>query len=202
MREISQQLILFFLIVLSWGGIIYLSQSFLLFILFILLVFIWKLLLGLSWVNFIYLLIGGIEVRILLGMLHPIWLSFFALILSYFLFKKIFSSDKIFWKYCLFHYLLLSWIILSLGLYFFNSFPFGVTFLMYLGGMTVFFPLALLIRGSRVSSEYLILVLIVGEFFWLSSYLSIKIPLLSLLLLGAFWAIEEGYRYTEISNRE
>jgi len=202
MRENSQQFILFFLILLCWGGIIYFPQGILFLILSTFLVLIWKLLLGLSWVNFLYLLIGGIEINILLSIFHPIYLSFFVLILSYLLYKKIFSSNKRFWKYFLFHCLLLGWIILSLGLYFFNSFPFGIAFLMYLGGMIVFFPLALLIQGNKISSEYLVLILILGEFFWLSSYLSIKIPLLSLLLFSAFWALEKGYRYTEIANKE
>ncbi len=188
-----QSLVFFFLFAISLVGFLYFPSSLFFWILSFLFVIGWKLLSGLSWVNFSYAILGLIEVKILALWLSPVYLSLFTLGLLILLFSKIFLPFSKPSVYLILYYLLLTWIFISFGFYFLSSFPFIVSFLSYLGGTIIFLFLISLIKQKIAFQDMIVLLLLEGEIFWLISYLSIKILPLSLLTFMIFWLLMREY---------
>gem|GEM_PF-6059760 len=189
----SRSFIFFLLFSSSLVSLIYFPYSFFFLSLPFLILVVWKLLFSLSGIDLIYSFLVIIEIRVLSSWLSPFWLSLFTLGFIVFLFGKIFLPQSNFRSFCIFHYLLLGWVFLSLGIYFLSSLPFALALASYLGGVVIFFSLAFLLQGQQISRDILFFLLLSGEFFWLSSYFSIKILPLSLFLFVVFWLLMGEY---------
>ena len=147
-----------------------------------------KIFLGLSWLNLWYSLLGLFEAFVLFSQVHWGYWFLFVLIFIILLIKKLFfrkSEDN----YILFFYLLEGWIILSLALYFVNQFPLYWSLIVYLLGAIIFLRILFFLKNKLWSIESLFLLILLGEFFLLEGYLSIKILPLALLLGLTFWSL-------------
>ena len=151
-----------------------------------LLIFLWKVFLGLSWFNFIFLFLASLEANILVLFVKPLWVIGFILIFLGLFWKKLFPSfpREKYWQELLFYYLFLFWIIISYSLYFFLNYPFWIGFLVYalgLVGFSYFYFFSIGTLRLEFIPSFLVLILVNLEFFLLLSYLS-----LSTLVLGVF----------------
>ena len=151
-----------------------------------------KLFFGLSWLNLLYGLLAIFESLALFPQLH--WESWviFVIFLIVALSKRLFSR-KLENDYFLFFYLLEGWIILSLALYFVEHLTLYWSFIVYLVGVIIFLKILFILKNKPWTIEGLFLTIILGEFFLLGMYLSIKILPLALLLGLIFWALERKY---------
>jgi len=153
--------------------LIFPSNSFLRGILIILfLTLVWKIIAGVSWLNFSYLLLGYIELRILANWLKPFWLIMIALILLWIFFRKIILNKKS--NQVLSYFITTGWILMSYGLYFYLNWPFFISFLIYLLGLTLISYLNFLSLEKEISLNYLVYLLLNLEAYWLLSYLSLN----------------------------
>lgn len=165
-----------------------------------LLIFLWKVFSGLSWFNFIFLLLASLEANILIFFVKPLWVIGFVLIFLAFFWKKLFSplSKEKYWQELLFYYLFLFWIIISYALYFFLNYPFWVGFLIYalgLMGFSYFYFFSTNILLSDFLQSFLILILVNLEFFLLLSYLSLSTLALSILNILVFRLVIYLFQY-------
>ncbi|MFA5392454.1 MAG: hypothetical protein WC306_02035 [Candidatus Paceibacterota bacterium] len=133
---------------------------------------IWKTIVGMSWLSFSYLLLGYIELRVLANWLKPFWLIIIALILLWLFFRKIILNKKS--SQFLSYFITTGWILMSYGLYFYLNWPFFVSFLIYLLGLTIVSYLNFLSLEKEISLNYLIYLLLNLEAYWMLSYLSLN----------------------------
>ena len=153
--------------------LIFPSNSFLKGILIILFfTLIWKIIAGMSWLNFSYLLLGYIELRILANWLRPFLLIVIALGLLWLFFRKIILDKKS--SQFLSYFIITGWILMSYGLYFYLNWPFFVSFLIYLSGLIPVSYLNFLSSEKEISLNYLVYLLLNLEAYWLLSYLSLN----------------------------
>lgn len=165
-----------------------------------LLIFLWKSFLGLSWFNFIFLLLASLEGNILVSFVKPLWVIGFILIFLGLFWKKLFSPlpKEKYWQELLFYYLFLFWIIISYGLYFFLNYPFWIGFLIYALGLIgfsyfYFFPTGAL--RSEFLPSFLVLILVNLEFFLLLSYLSLSTLALGMISILVFRFVIYLFQY-------
>ncbi len=152
--------------------LIFPSDSFLKGILIILFfTLIWKIITGMSWLNFSYLSLSYIELRILANWLKSFWLIVIALSFLWLFFRKIILNKKS--SQFLSYFIITGWILMSYGLYFYLNWPFFISFLIYLSGLILVSYLNFLSLEKEISLNYLIYLLINLEAYWLFSYLSL-----------------------------
>ena len=132
---------------------------------------VWKIITGMSWLNFSYLLLSYIELRILANWLKPFWLIVIALSLLWLFFRKIILYKKS--SQFLSYFIITGWILMSYGLYFYLNWPFFISFLIYLSGLILVSYLNFLSLEKEISLNYLIYLLLNLEIYWLFSYLSL-----------------------------
>jgi len=72
------------------GSILFSLNLFQSILLCFLIIFLWKLFLGLSWFNFIFLLLAFLEANILILYAKPLWVIGFILVFLYLFGKKLF----------------------------------------------------------------------------------------------------------------
>lgn len=176
----------------------------------LLIIFLWKALLGMSWVNFYFIFLCFLEANIINSFIKPLWAIIFILLFLFFFWKRCFSdeiknhsfrgnSNKLisfassekskYWRAIIFYYLFLGWIVISYGSYFFLNYSFGVSFLIYMLGLTLFSYLYFLFLNISFLNfwlSFLVLILINSEFFFLLNYLSLSVLYLSILSLLVF----------------
>jgi hypothetical protein len=175
-----------------------------------LIILFWKILLGMSWVNFSFLFICFFEANIINFFIKPLWVVLFVLLFLFFFWRRCFSNkiknqglesngNKLIfiasskkekhWRDIIFYYLFLGWIVISYGSYFFLNYSFGISFLMYILGLAFFSYLYFLFLNISFINfwlSFLVLILINLEFFLLFSYLSSSVLVLSIFLLLIF----------------
>lgn len=165
-----------------------------------LVVFLWKIFLGLSWFNFIFLFLSFFEANILVFFVKPLWVIGFILIFLGLFWRKLFfpSSKEKYWQELLFYYLFLFWIIISYGCYFFLNYPFLVGFLVYALGLIGFsyfyFFVTETLRPGFLPS-FLILILINLEFFLFLSCFSLSTLVLGILSILVFRFVVYFFQY-------
>jgi len=89
-----------------------------------LIIFLWKLFLGLSWFNFVFLFLAFLEANTLILYVKPSWVICFIIVFLCLFGKKLFfsrSKGKS-WQEPLFYYLFLFWVFISYGFYFFLNY--------------------------------------------------------------------------------
>jgi len=197
--------IFFFFLLFSFcliGSIVFSLSFFQSIFLCFLVILFWKVFLGLSWFNFVSLLLAFFEANILILFAKPLWVISFVLIFLCLFWKKLFSSvappagragrnqgEENYWREFLFYYLFLFWIIISYGFYFFLNYPFLIGFLFYTLGFIIFSYFYFLFTNV-LSPDFLlsffVLALINLEFFLLLSYLSLSTLILSILAILVF----------------
>lgn len=168
----------------------------------------WKILVGISWVNFSFLFLGFLEAKIIDSFMRPVWVITFILLFLAFFWKKCFSSKKDlsssptkaekYWREVLFYYLFLVWIIISYGCYFFLNYSLGISFLVYALGLIFFSYLYFLFSSIYFSNflfSFLALVLVNLEFFLLLNYFSFNVLILSIFLILIFRLSVYGLEY-------
>jgi len=124
-----------------------------------------------SWLNFSYLSLSYIELRILANWLKSFWLIVIALSFLWLFFRKIILNKKS--SQFLSYFIITGWILMSYGLYFYLNWPFFISFLIYLSGLILVSYLNFLSLEKEISLNYLIYLLINLEAYWLFSYLSL-----------------------------
>lgn len=176
----------------------------------LLIIVLWKIVLGLSWVNFAFLFFAFLEVNVIKAFFRPFWVIIFIFLFLFFFWQKCFayknnknserksfdcltnlacSKMEKYWREILFYYLFLTWIIIAYGLYFFLNYFFSISFLIYFSGLMIFANLYLVFSNVRCSNylvSFWILLLVNLQFFVLFSYLSLNVLILSLLLALVF----------------
>ena len=165
-----------------------------------LVVFLWKIFLGLSWFNFIFLFLSFFEANILVFFVKPLWVIGFILIFLGLFWRKLFfpSSKEKYWQELLFYYLFLFWIIISYGCYFFLNYSFLVGFLVYalgLIGFSYFYFFVTEILRPGFLPSFLILILINLEFFLFLSCFSLSTLVLGILSILVFRFIVYFFQY-------
>jgi len=133
---------------------------------------IWKVIAGMSWLSFSYLLLGYIELRILANWLRPFWVIAIAFIFLWFFFRKIILNKKS--SQFLSYFITTGWILMSYGLYFYLNWSFFVSFLIYLLGLTLISYLNFLSLEKEISLNYLVYLLLNLEVYWMLSYFSLN----------------------------
>ena len=161
------------------------------------LILIAKLFFGLSWLNLWYSLLGLFEASALSHQLHWSYWFLFVALFVFILIRKL-ILQKLRDNYVLLYYLAGGWILLSLGLFFVNQMSLAWALVIYLIGMLIFLRILFSLNHKPWSLEELLLLMILGEFFLLGIYLSIKILPLSLLLLATFYYLKREYFSEEI----
>ena len=186
--------IFFFFLVYSLsliGSILFSLNLFQSILLCFLIIFLWKLFLGLSWFNFIFLFLAFLEANILILYAKPLWVIGFILVFLYLFGKKLFFSlSKVkSWQEPLFYYLFSFWVFISYGFYFFLNYPFWVAFLTYALGLIVFSYFYFFSINTSLPDflpSFFVLILINLEFFLLLSYLSFSTLILGILSILIF----------------
>jgi len=186
--------IIFFFLLYSFcliGSILFPLNLFQSIFLCFLIIFLWKLFLGLSWFNFVFLFLAFLEANILILYVKPLWVIGFILVFLCLFGKKLFfhSLKRKNWQEPLFYYLFLFWVIISYSLYFFLNYPFWVGFLIYTLGLIVFsyfyfFSINTLLPDFLPS--FFVLILINLEFFLLLSYIFFSTLVLGILSILIF----------------
>ncbi len=164
------------------------------FIIFFLLI-LWKVLRGLSWINFLSLFLIAFELLFLASWLDKILVFFIGFLIFFIFFKKYFlplENQKI-WREYLLAILFLFWIVNSYALYFLNK-PLIFSFLFYAFGLLIFLSLYFFFQyenfslfNEKTRSIFLSLLLINLEIFWLLSFLNLPLLILSGLSLSFFY---------------
>jgi len=188
------------------GSIVFSLSFFQSIFLCFLVILFWKVFLGLSWFNFVSLILAFFEANILILFAKPLWVISFVLIFLCLFWKKLFSSPaqqqvvcgvnsarnqgkESYWREFLFYYLFLFWIIISYGFYFFLNYPFLFGFLFYALGFIIFSYFYFLFTNVLYPDfllSFFVLALINLEFFLLLSYLSLSTLILSILAILVF----------------
>ena len=136
-------------------------------------VLLWKIVVGMSWLNFSYLLLGYLEMRVLANWFNVWWLIPLFVILLILFFKKIITDNKKSSQF-LSYFISTGWILVSYGLYFYLNQPFFVSLMIYLGGLVLISYLNFLNLDKEISINFLIYLLINLEIYCLLSYLSLN----------------------------
>jgi len=173
------------------GSILFSLNLFQSILLCFLIIFLWKLFLGLSWFNCVFLFLAFLEANILILYVKPLWIIGFILVFLYLFGKKLFfsSSKGISWQEPLFYYLFLCWTIISYSFYFFLNYPFWIGFLSYALGLIVFsyfYFFSINISFPDFLPSFFVLILINLESFLLLSYLSFSTLVLGILSVLVF----------------
>ncbi|NMB92326.1 MAG: hypothetical protein GYA31_01730 [Parcubacteria group bacterium] len=136
-------------------------------------VLFWKIVVGLSWLNFCYLLLGYLEIATVAYWFKPLWLAVLFVLLLVLFFKKIITDNK---KSSLFlsYFIATGWILLSYGLYFYRNQPFFLSFIVYFLGLLLISFLNFLNLDKEISINYLIYLLINLEAYCLFALLSLN----------------------------
>ncbi|MGC8651096.1 MAG: hypothetical protein ACP5RX_00465 [Minisyncoccia bacterium] len=125
-----------------------------------------------SWLNFIYLLLGLFELKILVLWLNLMVSIVLALIFLVLVFRKLILETKS--NQWLSYFLTTGWILMSYGLYFFLNWPFFLSFLIYLFGLLVISYFDFMMREKKMSLNYGVFILLNLEVYWLLTYLSLN----------------------------
>ena len=136
-------------------------------------ILLWKIMVGLSWLNFCYLLLGYVEMAMLSSWVKQEWLALIFVTLIILCFKKIITNNKKSSQF-LSYFISTGWILLSYGLYFYLNQPFFVSFIVYLGGLLPISFLNFLNLEKERSINYLIYLLINLEAYCLLILLSLN----------------------------
>ena len=136
-------------------------------------VLLWKIVVGMSWLNFSYLLLGYLEMRVLANWFNVWWLIPLLVILLILFFKKIITDNKKSSQF-LSYFISTGWILISYGLYFYLNQPFFISLMIYLGGLILISYLNFLNLDKEISINFLIYLLINLEIYCLLSYLSLN----------------------------
>lgn|GEM_PF-1977660 len=203
-----------FYIIALFGSVIFSFNFFYAILICLAIIISWKIILGISWVNFSFLFFAFLEANTINSFLKPIWTIIFIFLFLLFFWKKCFAyqrapmksqnsesnggkyltspaSSKMekYWREVLFYYLFLTWVIISCGLYFFLNYSFSISFLIYLLGLMAFSYLYLVFSNIHCFNfllSFLVFLLVNLEFFVLLSYLSLNVLVLSILLVLLF----------------
>lgn len=133
---------------------------------------IWKIIAGISWRNFLYLILNYIEFYFLSSWLKPFWLIVIT-ILSFWLFLgSIILCQKS--KDFLSYFIIINWILMCYGLYFYFSWPFITSFIIYLIGLSIISFFNFLALDKKISLNYWVYLLVNLEIYWLLTYLSLN----------------------------
>jgi len=185
--------IIFFFLLYSFcliGSILFPLNLFQSILLCFLIIFLWKLFLGLSWFNCVFLFLAFLEANILILYVKPLWIIGFILVFLCLFGKKLFSSSKrTSWQEPLFYYLFLCWVIISYSFYFFLNYPFWIGFLSYALGLIVFsyfYFFSINTSFPDFLPSFFVLILINLESFLLLSYLSFSTLVLGILNILVF----------------
>jgi len=186
--------IIFFFLLYSFcliGSILFPLNLFQSIFLCFLIIFLWKLFLGLSWFNFVFLFLAFLEANILILYVKPLWVIGFILVFLCLFGKKLFfpSLKRKNWQEPLFYYLFLFWVIISYSLYFFLNYPFWVGFLIYTLGLIVFSYFYFFSINTSLPDflpSFFVLILINLEFFLLLSYIFFSTLVLGILSILIF----------------
>ncbi len=144
-------------------------------------ILLWKIVVGLSWTNVIYLLAGLGEFFVLSLFLRRPFLLLFLILFLIILFRKLFfTADK--WRIIANYYLCFWGIFISLALYYFLNLPFWLGLIFYLITLFIFFYLYLLPSQQKFNKQHLILLLLSVEIYWLFSFLALPVPFSAVLL--------------------
>lgn len=142
-------------------------------ILILLIILSWKILFGLSWLNFCYLIIGFIELEFLSNWLKPFWLGLGLFLFLVLIFQKIILNQKKTNSW-LAYLISTGWIFSASGIYFYFNQPFLVSFIFYTSGLALLTYLNFVMLDKKVSLNYLVYLLVNLEIYWLLSYLSLN----------------------------
>lgn len=169
----SKNFILYLLLIFFfWLGLFVVKNIVLSFFLAFLMIGLWKVLKGMSWLNFAYLLFGFGELKILAFWLQPLILVFLFVLFFVLVFKKLILDEQI--NQLLSYFLITGWILLSYGLYFYLNWNFTLSFLIYLSGFCLFSYFNFLLLEKRGAINYWVFILVNLEFYLLLHYLSLK----------------------------
>jgi len=141
-------------------------------VLVLLWIFIWKFLMGMSWLNFVYLLLGFFELKMLGLWFNVLWLVFLSIIFLILIFRKIILDKKS--NQLLSYFITTGWILMSYGLYFYLNWPFTLSFVIYLVGLLLISYFNFLMREKKIAVNYWIFILLNLEFYLILNYLSLN----------------------------
>jgi len=142
-------------------------------VLILLIILSWKILFGLSWLNFCYLIIGFIELEFLSSWLKPFWLGLGLFLFLVLIFQKIILNQQKTNSW-LAYLINTGWIFIASGIYFYSNQPFLVSFIFYTSGLVLLTYLNFVMLDKKVSLNYLVYLLVNLEIYWLFSYLSLS----------------------------
>ncbi|MGB9763087.1 MAG: hypothetical protein ACPLW7_03640 [Minisyncoccia bacterium] len=147
----------------------------------IIILLLWKIIQGLSWLNFYFLLFSIFSLSLLSVWFNKIFILVDLFIFVFFLFKKIIYNQTETNNY-LFYFSEFNWTLMSYGLYFYGNQFFSLGLIIYLLGISILSFYLFLIQNKKIQINYWIFILIKVELFLLLSYLSINGFLFSLIL--------------------
>lgn len=199
LSSVNKKDFLFFLIFVSFFSLALFTGKFIWFFLSLLSVIFWKIISGLSWLNFDYLLLS----LFLLGYAGIFINRFFVILITFFLlillFNKIFNLNfkkTNFFRLVTFYYLFFLFIFDALSTYFFLNLSFAFSISFFILGLIVFSLIYFLIKNRKFFPSGLFIVLVNTEIFWLISYLNLSVPFLSLILFLNYWlSLYYSYRF-------
>ena len=173
------------------GSILFSLNLFQSILLCFLIIFLWKLFLGLSWFNFVFLFLAFLEANVLILYTKPLWVIGFILVFLCLFGRKLFfsSSKEKNLSEPLFYYLFLCWAIISYSFYFFLNYPFCIGFSSYALGLmsfSSFYLFSINASFSDVLPSFFVLILINLESFLLLSYFSFSTLVLGILSILVF----------------
>lgn len=169
----TKELVFYLLYFIVFLFLIFRAFSFLKgFLIIFVFVTIWKIIAGMSWRNFLYLILNYIEFYFLSSWLKPFWLIVIT-ILSFWLFLgSIILRQKS--KDFLSYFIIINWILMCYGLYFYFSWPFITSFIIYLIGLSIISFFNFLALDKKISLNYWVYLLVNLEIYWLLTYLSLN----------------------------
>ncbi|MGB9680664.1 MAG: hypothetical protein ACPLXL_01820 [Minisyncoccia bacterium] len=193
-----REIIFFFLYfsLLTYFLLFFKGFSLLAFLMIIFLLVLWKALKGLSWINFLSLFLIAFELLFLVSWLNRVLVFLIGFLLFFLFFRKYLlpvENQKI-WREYLLTTLLWLWIASSYSLYFFAGKPFIFSFIFYFFGLFIFLAFYFFFQyedfslfNEKTRSIFFSLLLINLEIFWLLSFLSLPLLVLSGLDLMFFY---------------
>lgn len=148
----------------------------------ILILLLWKLVQGMSWLNFYFLLLSTISLSFL-----SLWFNKLLLLIEIIIFIILIVKKIIYNQNNTNHYLLyfseFNWALMSYGLYFYANQFFAVSLIIFLLGFSILAFYRFLLQNKKIQINFLVFLLISLELYWLFSYLSINGFLFSFLIV-------------------
>ncbi|MGE4554680.1 MAG: hypothetical protein AB7D02_00890 [Candidatus Paceibacterota bacterium] len=172
------------------------SSFFISFSLSFLFLIFWKIFLGLSWFNFFSLILGPLNLLLIKYWFKRELIFLLFLLFAFLFLKKYFSPFEIQkkWREFIFAFLFWLWIVNSYSFLFILEKPFLFSLCFYLLGLMFFSFLYFVFNYEHFSLLniktrlfFALLILINLEFFWLLSFLSLSLFVLSTALLVFFY---------------